>query len=172
MAARNTYKTNSYKDKKKDKEKGKLRLKLSFFSDRRFTLSLGFILMAISVFLLIALISYMMSGKVDQSVVESFDTYGFKDSGLEADNWLGLFGAIIAHSFVYKWFGISAFLISPFLFLMGYTLVSQKIIFSVYRAFNFVIFFIFWISLLLVYITLDIENLHEVLIEMNKAYLT
>ncbi|MFC2126399.1 DNA translocase FtsK 4TM domain-containing protein, partial [Bacteroidota bacterium] len=143
MTARNTYKANTFKDNKKDTEKGKLRLKPTFITDRRFTLSFGFILMAISVFLLIALISYMISGKADQSIVESFETYGIKDSGLEADNWLGLIGAIIAHSFIYKWFGISAFLLPPFFFLLGYTLVSQKTIISVYGLFKFILFFIF-----------------------------
>jgi len=157
MAARNTYKSNT--NNKKDKSKGKFQLKSTFLSDRRFTLSFGFILMAISIFLLVALISYMIAGKADQSVVKSYETYGMQDSGLETENWLGLFGAITGHSFIYKWFGISAFLIPPLLFLMGYTLVSQKTIISLYRLFKFTLFFVFWISLLFGYITLDVENL-------------
>ena len=159
MTARNTYKTNTFKDNRRSKEKGKLRLKPSFLSDRRFSLSLGFILLAISVFLIIAMISYMISGKADQSVVETYITYGLKDSGLEAENWLGLFGAIVSHAFIYKWFGLSAFFIPPFFLLIGYVLVSQKSIISIYRVFKFVLFFIFWLCLLLGYITLDVENL-------------
>ena len=108
--AQNTYKSNTFKTKKKS-SKGSFSFKIGFFKDRRFQLTIGFFLLIVSLFLLVAFISYLFTGKADQSAVESVQEIGFFQSGLEVDNWMKLYGAIVAHYFIFEWFGIACFLI-------------------------------------------------------------
>ncbi len=156
MGAKNTYKPNTSRSRNGGKKK--IRLSFNFLKDRRFHLSLGFILLGISVFLLTAFISFLFTGQADQSVVEAIHVSGIRDSGMESENWLGMVGAIVSHYFVFHWFGISAFFIPPFLFILGFKLVSRKEILPLYRSFKFIVFFIFWLCLLFGYTTLNVNN--------------
>ena len=156
MAAKNTYKSNSpRKNKTRDR---KFKFGFGFFKDRRFQLSLGFFLFATSVFLLTAFISFLFTGKADQSVVEALMTTGLKNSGLEAENWLGVVGAVAAHYFIFAWFGISAFFIPPLLFIFGFKLVSKIDLLPTYKSFNFVAFFTFWLCLLFGYTAIKSDS--------------
>ena len=156
MAAKNTYKSNSPR-KNKSRER-KFKFGFGFVKDRKFQLSLGFFLFAISVFLLTAFISFLFTGKADQSVVEALITTGLKDSGLEAENWLGIVGAVAAHYFIFKWFGISAFFIPPLLFIFGFKLVSRIDLLPSYKSFKFVAFFTFWLCLLFGYTAIKSDS--------------
>ncbi|MBR9999134.1 MAG: DNA translocase FtsK [Cyclobacteriaceae bacterium] len=156
MAAKNTYRNNT--TKKSNGSRRKIRLSLNFFTDRRFHLSLGFLFLGIAVFLLTAFISFIFTGKADQSVVEAILVSGIRESGLEAENWLGMVGAVVSHYFIYHWFGISAFFIPPFLFIVGFKFVSKRSILPVYSSLKFILFFTFWICLLFGYTTLNVDN--------------
>src|SRR5882672_7640747 len=98
--AENTYKSNTFKKPEKEKKtKGprtKSRFNLDFFKDPRFHLALGFFLLIVSLFLVTAFISYLFTGKADQSVVKDLDFTNLLESGKEADNWLGVLGAWLA----------------------------------------------------------------------------
>jgi S-DNA-T family DNA segregation ATPase FtsK/SpoIIIE len=156
MAAKNTYKSNSAR-KNKTRER-KFKFGFGFFKDRKFHLSLGFFLFAAAVFLLTAFISFLFTGKADQSVVEALMTTGLKNSGLEAENWLGVVGAVAAHYFIFVWFGISAFFIPPLLFIFGFKLVSRIDLLPTYKSFKFVAFFTFWLCLLFGYTAIKSDS--------------
>ncbi|RLD25113.1 MAG: DNA translocase FtsK [Bacteroidetes bacterium] len=146
--AQNTYKSNTFKTKKKSSKKS-FSFKISFFKDRRFQLTVGFFLLVISLFLLVAFISYLFTGKADQSVVESVQEVGLFQSGLEVDNWMKLYGAVAAHYFIFEWFGIACFLIPPLLFMYGYRIVFRRAILPLNSSTLFVAFFLIWVSLFL-----------------------
>ncbi len=151
--AENTYKKNtksSTTKKPKSKKKGR-----SFFKDKRLGLSFGILLIGISFYLGVAFISYLFTGENDQSVVEAFGSTDIVESGSEAENWFGVLGAIVANQFIYKWFGLAAFIIPPLMFLLGYYIVFKKQIISLQRSFFFSVFFVLWTSTLLGYLTLD-----------------
>src|SRR5690606_535644 len=103
----------------------------------------------ISIYLLTAFISYLFTGRADQTVIEAILETDIKSSGLETENWLGLIGAYISHYFIFVWFGIAAFFIPPLLFVLGSKIVFRKEIIPPYNAFKFSFFFVFWISLFL-----------------------
>lgn len=154
---KNTYKSNTFKKGKKERKR--VSFKLGFLKDKRLHLTVGIFLLTVSVFLIAAFVSYLFTGKADQSVVEAFSSTGIKESGLEIENWFGLMGALSSHYFIYKWFGIASFLIPPFLFILGWYILSKKQLLSIRRSFQFILFFIFWLSTLFGYITLDEGNL-------------
>ncbi|HAA16618.1 MAG TPA: cell division protein FtsK, partial [Cytophagales bacterium] len=157
--AKNTPKGNHFKKKSKTKKAGpKFRLNLKVLKDRRLHLAVGFFLLIASVYLLTAQLSYLFTGKADQSVVESVGDSGMVASGLEVQNWLGLFGALLSHYFIYKWFGIAGLLFPPLLFIWGYRIVFRRQLFHNTRTLAFVLFFSLWMSVLFGTFTLDMEN--------------
>ena len=158
--SKNSYKSNTFKTNKKP-EKKSFRLKVALFSDRRFQLTWGFLFLAFSLFLLIAFISYLFTGKADQSVIEAVDDLGLLQSGVEAENWMKLYGALVSHLFMFKWFGLSAFLFPPLLFLYGYKIVFKREIINIASATSFVIFFVFWLSLFFGNFILKVEGVSE-----------
>lgn len=155
--AKNTYKSNSFRSKDKGPKRS-FNFKLSLFQDRRFQLTIGFFLLVLSLFLLVSFISYLFTGKADQSVVESVQEIGLFQSGLEVDNWMKLYGAIAAHYFIFEWFGVASFLIPPLLFLFGYRVVFRRSILPLKSASLFVVFFLVWVSLFLGDIVYSVEE--------------
>ena len=81
----------------------------NFIRDERTFKISGMLLIVVSVFLLIAFTSYFFTWKNDQNLVcgSWFDLIFHK--GNKVDNWLGKFGAIISHQFMYNWFGIASY---------------------------------------------------------------
>lgn len=159
--AKNTYKSNTFKSSSKKKTSKKLNLSFAFLKDKRFQLSVGFFLLISSLYLFTAFISYLFTGKADQSVVEAINESGVIASGKEAENWLGLYGALVSHYFIFKWFGLAAFFTPPFLFLAGYKIVFKREIVSVYSTFIFSLFFTFWLCILLGYTVYNTEGVSE-----------
>lgn len=164
--AENTYKSNTFKKPEKEKKskssKSKSRFSFGFFKDPRFSLALGFFLLITSLYLFIAFVSYLFTGKADQSVILGFFDTSLAESGEEVDNWLGLYGAITSHFLIHQWLGISAFFIPPLLFLLGFKLVFKRELVSIFSAFILSVFAGLWLSLLLGYITHSISGVTEI----------
>jgi S-DNA-T family DNA segregation ATPase FtsK/SpoIIIE len=159
--AENTYKSNTFKKpekEKKSKSKSKSKFSLEFLKDPRFHLASGFLTLMTSIFLFAAFISYLFTGKADQSVVESLGSAELR----EVENWLGLAGAITSEYLVHRWLGISAFFIPPILFIIGFRTVFKRELLPVFPVFVFSLFSGLWLSLLLGYITHSISGYTEV----------
>src|SRR5690606_7850867 len=106
--AKNTAKSNTFRTSKEKKDKAKkAKFSLGFFKDHVLMLAFGFFLLLTSVFVLTAFISYLFTGKADQSIVVASQRE-LIESRKEAKNWLGLYGAIVSHYFNFRWFGVSA----------------------------------------------------------------
>ncbi|HZI24080.1 MAG TPA: DNA translocase FtsK 4TM domain-containing protein, partial [Chryseolinea sp.] len=162
--AQNTYKSNTFKKpekEKKGKSSSKFKFNIGFFKDPRFKLATGFFLMIVGIYLFLALLSYLFTWRADESVVQAISDSSLLESGHEAENWLGLYGALISHYIVFRWFGIAAFFLPPLLFVVGFKLVFGR---ELLRIFSFTIFSIFtglWLSLLLGYMTMINEGTSE-----------
>ena len=137
--AENTYKSNTFKKPEKEKKakpsKSKFKFNFTFFQDPRFSLAIGFFLIIAAIYLLTSFLSYLFTGKADQSVVEALWSTGLVDSGKEADNWLGLYGAVTSHYLIFKWMGVSAFFIPPLFFLIGFKLVFKRELLPIFSVF-------------------------------------
>lgn len=161
--AENTYKSNTFKKPAKEKKgkNGKSSFNFSFLKDPRFILTIGFVLLISSIYLFVAFLSYLFTGSADQSVVLGSDQSSLIESGIEAENWLGLYGAITSHYFIYRWFGISAFLIPPVFFLLGFRLAFKRDLLPLFSVFIFSLFAGLWLSLLFGYLTLSVDGVTE-----------
>src|SRR5688572_26666536 len=126
--AQNTYKSNTFKKSEKEKKgkSSKNKFNFEFIKDPRLKLAGGFFLMIAGLYLFLAMLSYLFTGKADQSVVMDFHNSTLLESGKEAENWLGLYGAITSEYFINNWFGIAAFFIPPLLFAIGFKIVFNR----------------------------------------------
>src|SRR4051812_9364836 len=126
--AQNTYKSNTFKKPEKEKKgkSSKAKFSLAFLKDPRLKLAGGFFLMISGLYLFLALLSYLFTGKADQSIVQALGDSSLLESGKETENWLGLYGAVTSHYFIFEWFGIAAFFIPPVLFVVGFKIVSKR----------------------------------------------
>jgi S-DNA-T family DNA segregation ATPase FtsK/SpoIIIE len=147
---------NTYKSKAAKKEKPKI--SFDFLSDRKFHLFIGFTLLLTSVFLLVSFFSYLNHGPADQSVVEAYTDTNIKESGLEVRNIFGVVGAICAHYFIFLWFGIASFLIPPLLLLTAIKIIWHRELLPLFKSFNFTVFYLIWISMVMGYFLLDKEE--------------
>ncbi len=177
--AENTYKKPKNSPEKKNRRKGekieeieeereprKPFLTLRFVKDRRFQLLAGFSILAFSFCMAISFVSYLFTGAEDQSVVEAFFGTTILDSGKEAQNFLGLIGAIMAYVFIFKWFGIASFLFVPIVFLFGFRIVFERDLIDLPKTIKTNAFFILWTSFALGYIVLKAEG------EVNLSFLS
>ena len=168
--AENTYRTNTFREPEKDKEKEKEKKKKksksglgpSFWKDPRFELTFGFILIVLSLFLIVSLLSYLFTGKHDYSLLADPADAAAIETGKEALNWAGLWGAYTAYYLIYKWLGVAAFFIPPILFNIGCVKAFKRAPFPGMRLFYFSVFAGLWLTLLLGYITHSISGYTEI----------
>jgi S-DNA-T family DNA segregation ATPase FtsK/SpoIIIE len=161
--AQNTYKSNTFKkpDREKKSKGAKSSLTLDFLKDPRLTLAFGFFVLITSIFLFVAFLSYLFTGKADQSVVEGTAQSGLLESGLEARNWLGLYGAVTSHYFIFRWLGVSAFMVPVVLFIVGIRLAFKRSLLPLGSVTIFTVFTSLWLCLLFGYLTLSVEGVTE-----------
>lgn len=85
---------------------------------RQYKVILGALLLLFSVALALSFVSFYIYGQQDQSAV---DELGLRS--IEVRNWLGKFGAYLAHLFVYQGFGVASFVFVRLFFMTGSYLV-------------------------------------------------
>ena len=111
--------------------------------------SLGAISLTFSVLIFLSLTSYLFTGHLDQSLIDS--GLSFSALGEKSENWLGVFGAFLSHYLVFVTFGISSFFLVPFLLVISLRLLFNFKIYSIPKISIFTIFGIFWLSTILGY---------------------
>ena len=109
MAKKTTKKKTTTKAKPKTKAK-----KRSYKLSSQQKLVLGSLLIILGVLLFISFLSFVFTGKEDQSVLSTFP-----ERSEEYKNWASQLGAWVSEFFITKGFGISSFIFSGLLFLSG-----------------------------------------------------
>ena len=115
---------------------------------------LGVLLVLFSAYLCIAFVSYFFAWQTDQDkVLGSISNLFLPET--KVVNWLGKFGALFSHLFIYKAFGAASCIFVPVVFLFGLQKMIQKQILHV-AAFNAKwMFLMVWTSLVLAFIFSD-----------------
>ncbi|RZL46739.1 MAG: DNA translocase FtsK [Pedobacter sp.] len=120
---------------------------------------IGLFFVIISIYFLVAFTSYLFTWQDDQSYVidanggwsNLFNTSNeLRNTGVEApeiQNWLGKFGALLSHQFIYEWFGIASFLFVFVFFVIGYRLLFKVRIFGIEKVLGYSLFFLLFLSL-------------------------
>ena len=113
----------------------------SFIGNRQTQTVFGFFLVLFSLFLCIAFVSFFFSWDIDQSELSEFSNKNAK-----VKNWLGKIGHILSNTFIYKGFGISAFLIPILLFFSGLFILFQVSLKKLRSSWSWGILGMIWVS--------------------------
>ena len=106
----------------KKKKSAKKTKKLNFTLSNQQKLVFGSLLLILGILLFIAFLSYFFTGEADQSTLTKFSS-----RGIETQNWLSKIGAWVSDLFIYRGFGIAAFIFSGLIFISGiYVLLGIK----------------------------------------------
>ncbi len=107
----------------------------------------GLVLIASSIFLFFAFISYIFTWQSDQSLLNG-GMAGTAQPGTTS-NWMGIVGVWASNLFVHDWFGLSSFLLIPLFFLTGYKILFELRKVSLLRVGSILLFFTVFISVTL-----------------------
>lgn len=137
---------------KKPKKKGK-GLNLAWIKDERTHKVVGFTMVIFSVFTALAMVSFLFTWKADQNIVTDSSWELFTQANPDAaNNWMGILGAMIAHTFMYKWFGIASFGIVLLIFLLGIKVLFKWELLPIAKTAKYAFISIIWLSVLLGFI--------------------
>ncbi len=158
-AKSNQYKKNIFKQEKStgsDIEGREITLSSlkAFFRSQRLKKTLGLFFLLLSFFLLLAFISYLFTWTADDVWLDGKTiNWGFlTDASLDVSNMMGRMGAVLAHLFVKKWFGVASFLVPFILFLAGVRMLISYRLLPLKKNTWYAVFFILWISTFLGYV--------------------
>lgn len=141
--------------KSKTKKKSKT-IKIPFIekmkeklADKKVRTSIGVVLVLLSVYMLLANFSYLLTWTADQDRVMGKGLFEFLFDGNEepVENWLGKFGAWMSHLMMYRWFGVASFSICLILFVSGFNLLFNLAILPIRKTFVAGLLSMIWLSL-------------------------
>jgi S-DNA-T family DNA segregation ATPase FtsK/SpoIIIE len=158
--------SNTFRDEPKSKstskqagsnEKTEVLPKFKFNDDRTIKI-IGLFFLIVSLYFMVAFTSYLFTWEDDQSYV--LDANGgwsnlwktqleLSKSGVNqaiVQNWLGKFGALLSHQFIYEWFGIASFIFIGVFFILGYRMLFKVQLFSVSKTLGYSLFLLLFIS--------------------------
>ena len=133
------------------------------FNDGRATKIIGLFFLIISIYFMVAFTSYLFTWKDDQSYV--MDANGGWSNLLKTQleltkvglnqtvvqNWLGKFGALLSHQFIYEWFGVASFLFIGIFFVIGYRMLFKIKVLSIPKTLAYSFFLLLFISVSLAF---------------------
>lgn len=136
---------------KEEKKASKITAPKMRFDLTKIKLVTGSILSLMSIYLLLACISYLFTWKQDQDQLlnQDFLGYIFNKNIPAAENWLGKFGAWSSHLLIYKGFGIGAFGLVFIFFLLGVRILFNTALLPIRRSISITASYIIWSSLFL-----------------------
>jgi S-DNA-T family DNA segregation ATPase FtsK/SpoIIIE len=162
---------NSFRDEPKSKTTAKARIpretaevmpKFKFNDDRAIKI-IGLFFLVVSLYFMVAFTSYLFTWQDDQSyVMDANGGWGNlwkTQSELSAiglnqpvvENWLGKFGALLSHQFIYEWFGVASFLFIGVFFIVGYRMLFKIRVLSITKTLSYSFFLLIFISLTLAF---------------------
>ena len=129
---------------KKEKKPSKV---MMFLRDERFHFALGVVMFFVSLYVLLALVSFFFTGGADQSIVLA-DGVSRADMKRQVLNWTGVNGALMANWLINECFGVSVFALLLSAFAMSIRLLGVEVN-ALWKWILFPLLFIVWAPLMM-----------------------
>ena len=129
---------------KKEKQPSKV---MMFLRDERFHFALGVVMFFVSLYVLLALVSFFFTGGADQSIVLA-DDVSRADMKRQVLNWTGVNGALMANYLINECFGVSVFALLLSAFAMSIRLLGVEVN-ALWKWILFPLLFIVWAPLMM-----------------------
>jgi S-DNA-T family DNA segregation ATPase FtsK/SpoIIIE len=159
--------SNSFRDEPQTKAKPKQGLsnesaevlpKFKLNDDRTIKI-IGLFFLILSLYFMVAFTSYLFTWQDDQSYVldanggwsnlwkTKTELVNASVNQLVVQNWLGKFGALLSHQFIYEWFGVASFIFIGVFFIIGYRMLFKIKVFSISKTLAYSFFLIIFLSI-------------------------
>lgn len=129
---------------KKEKKPSKV---MMFLRDERFHFALGVVMFFVSLYVLLALVSFFFTGGADQSIVLA-DGVSRADMKRQVLNWTGVNGALMANYLINECFGVSVFALLLSAFAMSIRLLGVEVN-ALWKWILFPLLFVVWAPLMM-----------------------
>jgi len=116
--------------------------------DEKFKLLVSIFTLFFAITLTLAFVSYLFTWKVDQSILHKTWTELLSNTEIEVDNWAGTIGAVLANTFIHKWFGIASFSFIFLLIIISFRLIKIQLL-PFRKTLKHTLLIVFWISVTL-----------------------
>ena len=113
----------------------------------------GAVFLLLAVFLFIAFTSYLFTWKEDQDKVFHGASILLPSSEVKVSNLLGNLGALIAHQFFYKGFGLASYLFCSLFFVVGVNMLFKRKVFSVSRNVRYLLAGLVFFAVAMAFVT-------------------
>ena len=118
------------------------------FHNERLNFFIGLVLLAVTVYLVLSFVSFFTTGAADQSLIENLREGELMNQQRVFANSCGSIGAYTAYFFIKQCFGLSAFLIPVFMFLLSLRLMRAYKI-DLLKWFMCLMIIMIWVSITL-----------------------
>ena len=118
----------------------------NIFQNERLSFMLGLVLFCVAIYFILSFVSFFSTGAADQTLIESPRTGEIANTNGEFANSCGSLGAYTAYFFIKQCFGLSAFLIPIFLFLVSLRLMKAYTRVSLLKWFFALAILMIWTS--------------------------
>jgi len=164
----NQFKSNSFKNEYGEKPGSRASAKaprelfermpsLNFQNERVLKIA-GLFFLILAIYFLVAFTSYLFTWQEDYSYVidanggwsnlfKTMEELQQNNIPVVVQNWLGKFGALLSHQFIYEWFGVSSFIFVFVFFVIGYRLLFKVKIFALEKTLGYSLFFLLFLSM-------------------------
>ncbi len=139
--------------KQKKSKKKTSKQNVGFLTDTRLKFLFGVILLLLSIYLTLSFLSFLFTWKTDN--VQWIQI--FSGSDINVNNLMGKLGASLSYHFIFKWMGLASFLFAFLCFLLGLKFLNVKLK-NFYRTLKITLVFLLFISLLLGFFDIIIQN--------------
>ena len=129
---------------KKEKQPSKV---MMFLRDERFHFALGVVMFFVSLYVLLALVSFFFTGGADQNIVLA-DGISRADMKRQVLNWTGVNGALMSHYLINECFGVSVFALLLTAFAVSVRLLGVEVK-ALWKWIVFPLLFIVWAPLMM-----------------------
>jgi len=160
--ARKPFRERIVKEREREKEKKEILPSINIDYGRVYKIT-GLFFSILSLYFLVAFTSYLFTWEDDQSfVIDANGGWGnlfkpveeLEKAGVvspQVENWLGKFGALLSHQFIYEWFGVASFIFIGVFFIIGYRLLFKVKLASISKTLGYSFFLLIFISLTLAF---------------------
>ena len=137
------------KEPKNSNEPGVGTKVIRFITDERTRIILGIFVFLGVIFLFISFVSYFFTGAADQSKMD-LSWHELHQLRTDIQNWASVTGAVLAETFINRWFGVASFAVLYFGIVVGMRLINVKLT-TIWKAFFHTSFWLIWLSIMLGY---------------------
>lgn len=123
----------------------------AFLRDERVHKVSGLFLVLASFYMLVAFTSYLFTWRMDQDLMSRSWVEVFQPD-VRVENWLGKFGALLSHRFIFIWFGVAAFIFVLWAFLAGVRITLRTWLLPAGKTLRWSVMALFWVPALLGFI--------------------